>query len=235
MPHSIQVYTGKIGNEGSVRIELTDSNRYAKSNELIEICYTKTHYVIMAGINDTIEFDVGGTPYSAKLEEGNYSLGDLATEITTEMNAAYTPDNNFTCTAPTSLLEKYIISHTSTAFTITAENKTIGFEPTSVASTSHTAQNIYNLNYVNTIHVLSSNFVNGSRSRTNNRFAPILCNIVGGNFGDILEKRYHEYPYKLDTQGNGDYVELKLAFADDKLSPVPNNGGEICIVIKSYY
>lgn len=221
------------GTNSNFRVALTRKMEGIKKIYLESCQIPKSWYTIMTGVNDTIPFTAGSS-YTATLTEGVYAVADLATEVASAMNTAYTPDNNFTCTVST-LTKKITITHSATTFTLdfttTAGSaaSTLGFADSDTSSgLSQEADGIYNLNYDTTLFVYS-NSLGTDYFRTPQYDRNILYVMpVRGGFGDFMTYENqgghwhieHQHDYRLS------YIDLSITFARDGTF-VPFNGLDV--------
>lgn len=203
----------------------------------MQISLPYSWYTVMSGINDKIYFKVGVTTYTATLTEGNYtggSLGTFLTEVQTQINAAYTPDNLYTV-ALSSLTEKITITHpsasTSMVFgtnTTASARRLLGFDAVDLAAgLTQTGQNVYSLTWDDTIFVKSRALAGGKSYIANERTSIIIPIPVTGTFGDTIVYRsqgeqwdiiYSDHLGKTLTE-----IDFTLLFEDNS-TVVPLNG-----------
>ncbi len=212
------------------------SHRLERVNKIYleSIIIPKTWYTIMTGINDQITVRASSTDYVATLTEGFYTASDLATEIGTQLNTAYTPDNNFSVAVST-LTYKYTITHTVTAHTLEfgtltqSAGKTIGFNPEDTASAvAHTGDNVYNLQYSDKLYILSNALGSDHFKEPNNEVNVIYIMPVTGGFGDFMvyENQGGHYFIKHGYSNTIKKLDFQVVF-EDKTTIVPLNGTNV--------
>lgn len=211
---------------------------------LSKIAIPHTWYTIMTDINDKIYFKVSTTTYTSTIPQGVYSDSELATAIQTQMNSDYTTDNNFSVSVGTSSYPytyKYTISHSSTNFqlmfatnTTNSISNTIGFNNTdSSAAQTFTSDNVYNLNYCNTLYI-NTNLCDGN-TLTKDGFSDIINEFfITGNFGDnmIYYDLGQSDDYVLSKNKRVQKIIVEITFNNGRL--VPLNGGNVYLNFKLF-
>ncbi len=231
---SFSVKNKESGSFGDFRIVLPEPIKNVTKLFIENIIIPKNWYTIMSGINDTIPFNVGSTDYIASLTEGLYSSLDLATEIQTQLNTIYTVDNLFTCTV-SALTKKYNISHSTTSFILSFDGlassitRTLGFNANDTPnSTSHTADNIYNMSFSSKIFILSNTLGSAYHSIAGIEHPVLYKRGVLGSFGEFI-------PYEVDrahtfiTYANPKtlkIIDIQILFEDLK-TVIPFNSDDI--------
>lgn len=203
------------GNINDFTIKLSDAIDDIRGIKSMQVSLPYQWYTVMTGINDKIYFEVGGSPYTATLTEGNYTSTTLATEVASAMNTIYLPDNLFTCTLST-LTYKYTITHGATNFTLefgtnttAAATRLLGYNAVDTSlSTSHEADNIFTLRHADTIFLKSRDLAQTQSIIGDNTGSFILPIPVTGNFGDIIS-----------WKSNGD--DWFIHYRDDKGKTIP--------------
>ena len=222
-----------IGSTGSTEFKLLNPYRDFSRIDLESIVLTKSWYVIMNGINNTFDFTVAATPYTATIAEGNYTETTLAVAIETAMNLVFA---GFTVTAPSALTGKYTIANASSfIIKVTKGSRTIGFTVETSDAVTHTADSIYNLGYDNQVYLTSSELSQTSENFINEIQSQSIATIPATqNFGGYLIKEYSQ-PINLINQKftrTLDSIDFKLIFSDG--SRVPNNGGVLTVNLYVY-
>ncbi len=108
---SISSYNKTSGDNNDFEIRYGNPISNVRGFKLLNIIIPSTYYMVMSGINDKIYIYAGAVLYTATLTEGNYDTSSFPTHIQTQINAAYTPDNNFSVSL-SSITEKFTITHT---------------------------------------------------------------------------------------------------------------------------
>ncbi len=196
--------------------------------ELIEVYIPISHFTIMTGINDEILFEVSSVEYTAILTERIHTtFATLATDIQTQMNSAYTPDNLFTCTYD-STVERFTIVHpTASSILKFSQNKVykqLGFRELDTSDAlSHTSPLIANLQYGQSYIIHSSDIAPEGSSyvypeSSNFNVGHFVVNIMlTGNFGDIMTyepKQVSRYKFDYDFVKNFEKINIKVSFED---------------------
>jgi len=237
---SVSSSSRSSGDVNSFVLNLTDPLRDVKIIKSMFITVPYTWYTIMAGINDKIYITVAGpTTYTATLTQGNYTKVTIVVEFQTQFNAAYVPDNNFTCTL-TALTDKLTINHTTTAYTLSfatnttaSARKLIGLTEADHASTTGIGTNEYVIGdmllditggyrnlFVRSIGIGRSNSYKDSQ-----RSSYILVVPIEGNQGDIITFQAQGDNWAIcypDQQGRS-FQELDFALFFDDGNKVPLN------------
>jgi hypothetical protein len=152
-----------------------------------------TVYTINSNNNKLYWVDSDSTVITTTLTVGNYNESDLATLITTAMNADKSSANTYTVTV-SNTTAKYTFTNNTSNFQLTTTNntsavwKTLGFNTTSnkTGSTTYTSDKVFNLQPLNTIYICS-NMADGNNARVRGGDFPIICSIpISDNFGDIV-------------------------------------------------
>lgn len=233
------------GNSNDFKIKLTtpiEDIRFLKS---VTVTIPVTWYTVMSGINDKIYITVAGpTTYTATLTEGNYTFANLIVEVQTQINAAYTPDNNFTVTQ-SALTEKITVTHSGTNFQLTwstnttaSARKLLGFSETDTTSgLSSTSDIIPKLSHDDTLFIRSQALASGMSWACSEKKQFILTIPVNGNFGDIFSYQSQGdnwIIYYRDSRGkNLSDIDLGLYFEDCE-TLVPLNGADWRISFQLY-
>jgi hypothetical protein len=186
--------------------------------------------------NNKFSIFAGAVEYIATLNTGVYSTGaSMATELQTQLNTAYIPDNLFTVTY-SALTGKFTITHGATNFQVyfgsttqtALANKLYGFNLVdTTAGLSVTSPNIINLVHSNTIGIRSRKLAHGSSYFGPDKRDIILEFPLTGVFGDVIvwQANGDEWFINYDKK-NGktfDYVDIALVFEDGS-TLVPTNG-----------
>jgi len=227
------------GNRNNFKIKFTNPIESIHGVKISKVMVPNTWYVIMSGINDKIYF-TETTNWTATLTEGYYTTTTLATEIQTQMNSAYTTDNNFSCSFSTTTY-KYTISHSATNFSLTfgtnttaSSAKTLGFEASDTSSTtSHEADNIVNLNYSGKLLIKCTQLMCRNSFVNNKKTNVIFPLLVNGNFGDNLlyESQGDDWCIYYKPARDFDELQFSLLFEDNE-TLVPLNGHDWFITLK---
>jgi len=226
------------GNVNDYKIKLTNPIENIRRLTSMQVSIPYSWYTVMSGINDKIYIKAGVTTYTATLTEGNYSggaLGTFITEVQTQINSAYIPDNLFTVTF-TVLTEKITITHASTNFTIVfgtniiaSARKLLGFNATdtSPAGLTFTGNNVYSLTGDDTIFIKSRALSGGVSYLANDRASFIIPIPVAGVFGSTIVFRAQGEEWDIhysDQMGKTfDRIDLSVYF-EDGTTLVPLNG-----------
>jgi len=223
----------------SFTIKYSNPIEYIRKIKSMQVSIPYSWYTVMTGINDIIYFLVGGVTYIATLTQGNYTggaLGTFLTEVQTQINTAYVPDNLYVVTLDP-LLELFTITHptasTSMVFgTNTAQSarKLLGFSAVDlVAGLTQTSQNVYSLTHDDTIFLRSATLANDSNRLANQKTSFILPIPVTGTFGDTIIFRAQgenwDITYSDDKGRSFNEIMLGLYF-EDGTTLVPLNGLE---------
>lgn len=166
---------------------------YMKAIIVRKVTIPYTVYTVNNNNNKLYWVDSDASAKTTTLTNGNYNQNDLATLMTTAMNADKSSANTYTVTV-SSVTAKFTITNNTSNFQLTCTNnssaiwKTIGFSTTSnrTGSTAYTGDRILNLQPLNMIYICS-NLADGNNSRVKGGDFPILCSIpISENFGDII-------------------------------------------------
>ena len=182
--------------------------------------------------NNKIYFKVSTTTYTATLTTGNYIPSTLVTEIQTQMNSAYTPDNNFTCTYSSSI-GKVTVTHSATNFqlmfstnTTASARKLLGFNAEdTVAGLTVTSTNLIDLNCNRNLFLVSRALTNDYSLIADNRMRVLLPIPVTTTFGGLIQWRSYgdKWTTKFTTPQNFQVLDFKL-YQEDLTNLVPMNG-----------
>lgn len=226
------------GTHSDFKVKLNHPIERIQKLFLETIIIPKTWYTIMSGINDTLPFEVAAADFTATLVEGVYSAADLATEIQTQMNSAYTPDNLFVVTVST-LTKKFTITHSSASSTLEFATRptaivasTIGFNSVDTASaTTHVADNVYNLSFSTRLFILSKNLGSSYYRDPDNDLDLIFVFPVSGGFGDFqtYQNQGQGWFITFDKWKNSRVIDIQLTFSDGS-TIVPLNGLDMTLV-----
>ncbi len=226
------------GTHSNFKVKLSHPIERIKKLFLETVIIPKTWYTIMSGINDTLPFEVSAGDFTATLVEGVYSADDLATEIQTQMNAVYGPDNLFTVVVST-LTKKFTIAHpTATSILEFATRptaivaSTIGFNSVDTTDIlSHEADNVYNLSFSTRLFILSKNLGSSYYRDPNNDLDLIFVFPVSGGFGDFMtyQNQGQNWHITFDKWKNSRVIDIQLVFSDG-LNVVPLNGLDMTLV-----
>ncbi len=226
------------GSHSDFKVTLSHPIERIKKLFLETIIIPKTWYTIMSGINDNIPFEVATTDFTATLVEGLYSASELATEVQTQMNAAYIPDNLFTCVVST-LTKKFTIAHPSATSILEFATRptaivasTLGYNNVDTADVlSHEGDNIYNLSFSTRLFILSKNLGSSYFRDPNNDLDLIFVFPVSGGFGDFMtyQNQGGHWFFNFDKYKNSRVIDIQLVFSDGK-TVVPLNGQDMTLV-----
>jgi hypothetical protein len=220
------------------RILLNTPIENVRSIKSVHVTMPLAFYTVMSGINDKIYITAASVTYTATLSSQLYAnFTALATEVQTQLNAAYTPDNNFTCTY-SATTHKFTISHSATNFQLTfATNTTasarrlIGFSQADTASGLSSISDISpNMQYSDTIFIRSNELSNNNSWVGSERKGFIFSFPLDGNFGDTItyQSQGDDWSIYYYDQG-GKYIrdiDIQVVF-EDLTTIVPNRGGDI--------
>jgi hypothetical protein len=219
------------GSVSNFVIKLGNPIEHINAIKIEQVIVPITWYTVMSGINDKIYVD-DGTLYTATLTEGVYTPSTLATEMQTKINAAYTPDNNFTVTL-SALTYKYTVTHSATNFelafgtnTTASARKLMGFnEADTGLGLTHTADNIYDLGHNETIFVVSSDLGNQLGQVGQKKTKVIFPLIADGNFGSYVSFVSGNQDWVINYSPSRSFheIDFKLVFSDG-VTEVPLNG-----------
>ncbi|MBW2975395.1 hypothetical protein KY366_06770 [Candidatus Woesearchaeota archaeon] len=222
------------GDSNDFTIKFTNPIENVRVMKISSVVVPVAWYTVEEGINDRIYFNAGSTDYTATLTGGQvYTASTLLAEVQTQMNSAYTPDNNFTVTL-SSTTNKYTITHSSTNFSLTFATNTsrsarilLGFSETdTTAATSQTGDGMFNLGYKETIFVLSNKLANGNgyvnNKKTSNVIFPLICD---ESFGSYMSYTGEDNGWVIKYSPSRSFSEMdfKLTFSDCS-TKVPLNG-----------
>ena len=226
------------GTHSNFKVKLNHPIERIKKLFLETIIIPKTWYTIMSGINDTIPFEVATTDFTATLVEGLYSADELATEVATQMNSAYTPDNLFTCTVST-LTKKFTIAHPSATSILEFATRptattasTLGYNSVDTSDVlSHVADNIYNLSFSTRLFILSKNLGTSYFRDPDNDLDIIFVFPVSGGFGDFMtyQNQGGHWFFTFDKYKNSRVIDIQITFSDGA-TVVPLNGQDVTLV-----
>lgn len=200
-----------------------------------------TWYVVMTGINDKFYINAGSTDYTATLTQGDYTYLTLLTELQTQLNASYTPDNDFTVTFDT-LTNKYTVTHSATDFIITfgtnttaSANKLFGFAQTDTTETAtHTADYIFNLRHSENIIIASSELTGETLYQKDRTCQCIGVIPINGGYMDIISYDNNaDEIVKFNTRYIDD-IDIKIYFDDENMTLIPLNGGRVSLYFNIY-
>jgi len=205
-----------------------------------QVMIPATWFTIMSGINDKIYIYVATVLYTATLTEGVYTATSLNAEMQTQMNAAYTPDNNFTVTL-SALTYKYTFTHSGTNFQLTfatnttaTARKLLGFdEEDTTAGLSVEATNVYNLGHSENLYIISNTLGINLCMVGNVKNKIIFVTPANANFGTYITYiAGHENEWGINYRHGQSFhdCDFKLVF-DDLTTEVPLNGNDWSITM----
>lgn len=214
------------GNLNDFEIKFNSPIENVRRINSVQIVLPYSWYTVMTGVNDKIYFTSATVAYVATLTQGMYTVSALTTHVQTQINAAHTPDNNFTVALDNVTTKKFTISHASVAFTLTfATNTTasarglLGYNETDTASaTSHVADVRYNLTHDSTIFVKSFALSSTAAYVGNKKRAFVIPIVVNTNPGGsvLYEANGEFWPLQFsDSDGRSfNSIDLALYFED---------------------
>lgn len=180
-------------------------------------------YLIVAGVNDDIDFTEGTTGAAvATIDPGFYTRAALATEITTQMNAVAT-DNTYLCVFHTTTANKFTISRASGADTIdldwvtgpnvlTSAAVLLGYTADDTGGTTYdsdVAKTIANaLQYQLRSEAKTAGYWDGSAWQATAQWIDITGSETEATFTDAITSEATADSYTLAIRPKGAYVGL---------------------------
>lgn len=198
----------------NLRIKAHNFNK-VKSFKIKKVIIPYTFYTINSNNNQLIIFKNGDTSdRTITLDEGNYSISQLKTELKSKLDASLGVVQTYTITDNT-INYKLTITQNSSTFiirSVSSINKILGFStiidtPNAIA---HTGINIYNLSDTNFIKIHSNQLTKfDTKVRTSGHDSSdilVTIPVSGYQFGDII---YYE--------PKNDYLFIHHSHADNEI------------------
>lgn len=237
---SISSHGRTTGNNNDFLTRYTNPIRDVKRMKLLNVIVPATYHMVMTGINDKIYIYAGAVLYTATLTDGNYDSTTFPAHVETQINAAYTPDNNFTVALSGN---DFTITHSATNFQLTfgtnttaSARKLIGFsEADTTAGLSQTSDILYSWSHADSLYI-HGNLVDGRTIIDNSIYPDIFCILpANANFGELIYYDAGKYDFVWDFDNPRTFKDADLKITFDGSTLVPLNGGEWKIVFQVFY
>ena len=189
-----------------------------------DVGITNLIYNVELGINDQLDYDVGGVAKSINIPPGNYQASTLGNVLNTLLLA---DQMVFTFSNTT-----FKYSVTSVPLTFLKDSSTIkkviGLTTTTIASNLYEMQNPVNFIRTHFIHILSDLASLDSGFTSNRKMISIIASIpVNLPFGFILNQTQELDSSDVDIKKNSVNIsDVSIRIVDDNYKELNLNGGE---------